>query len=80
MSEQTVSWRTKQISSVFRELKHELHEILMLFLKVKISDVIDANTHISVIVVSIVNMSDSESSSSELRYESGDTPSKQAMD
>ena len=37
-------------------------------------------THISVIVVSIVNMSDSESSSSELRYESGDTPSKQAMD
>ena len=37
-------------------------------------------THTSVIVVvSIVNMSDSESSSSELRYESGDTSSKQAM-
>ena len=32
MSEQTVSWRTKQISSVCRELKHELHEILILFL------------------------------------------------
>ena len=36
-------------------------------------------THISLIVVSIVNMSDSESSSSELHYESGDTSSKQAM-
>ena len=32
MSEQTVSWRTKQISSVCKELKHELHEILILFL------------------------------------------------
>ena len=32
MSEQTVSWRTKKISSVSRELKHELHEILILFL------------------------------------------------
>ena len=32
MSEQTVSWRTKQTSSVCRELKHELHEILILFL------------------------------------------------
>ena len=32
MSEQTVSWRTKQISSVCRELKQELHDILILFL------------------------------------------------
>ena len=30
MSEQTVSWRTKQISSVCRELKQELHDILKL--------------------------------------------------
>ena len=29
MSEQTVSWRTKQISSVCRELKQELHDILI---------------------------------------------------
>ena len=28
MSEQTVSWRTKQISSVCRELKQELHDIV----------------------------------------------------
>ena len=32
MSEQTVSWRTKQISSVCKELKQELHDILILFL------------------------------------------------
>ena len=30
MSEQTVSWRTKQISSVCRELKHELHDLFLI--------------------------------------------------